>query len=59
MKATIDGFLTRMIEEESLTEYSLEVTATREQEIAGEAHVTMTLKPTFSIDYIVVTMYLG
>lgn len=59
MKATIDGFLTRMVEEESLTGYTLEVSATRAQEIAGQCMVTMAIQPTFSIDYIVVTMYLG
>ena len=59
MKATLDGFLTRMVQDEALVGYQLEVSATRAQEIAGEAIVTMTLQPTFSIDYIKVTMYLG
>lgn len=59
MKATLDGFLTRMVQDEALVGYALEVSATRAQEIAGEAIVTMTLQPTFSIDYIKVTMYLG
>jgi hypothetical protein len=59
MKATIDGFLTRMVEEESLVAYTLEVTATRTQEINGTAAVTMSIQPTFSIDYIQVTMTLG
>jgi hypothetical protein len=59
MKATLDGFLTRMVQDEQLVSYALEVSATRPQEIAGEAIVTMTLQPTFSIDYIKVTMYLG
>jgi hypothetical protein len=59
MKATLDGFLTRMVQDEALVGYQLEVGATRAQEIAGEAMVTMTLQPTFSIDYIKVTMYLG
>ncbi|KAA3656874.1 MAG: phage tail protein, partial [Chloroflexi bacterium] len=59
MKATIDAFLTRMVENESLTSYELDVSATRSQEIAGEAIVTMTVRPTFSIDFIKVTMYLG
>jgi len=59
MKATIDGFLTRMVQDEALTGYQLEVSATRAQEIAGECMVTMTLQPTFSIDFIMVTMYLG
>jgi len=59
LKATLDGFLTRMFDEEALTGYTLEVSATRAQEIAGRCIVTMTLQPTFSIDYIMVTMYLG
>ena len=59
LKANLDGFLTRMFDEEALTGYRLEVSATRAQEIAGRCIVTMTLQPTFSIDYIMVTMYLG
>lgn len=59
LKATIDAFLTRMVESEALVGYKLEVTATRAQQIAGECIVTMTIQPTFSIDFIVVTMYLG
>lgn len=59
MKATLDAFLTRMVQDEALIGYELDVTATRAQEIAGEAIVTMTIRPTFSIDFIKVTMYLG
>jgi len=59
MKATLDAFLTRMVDSEALVSYELEVSATRAQEIAGEAIVTMTIRPTFSIDFIVVTMFLG
>jgi hypothetical protein len=59
MKATLDAFLTRMVEDEALISYDLEVSATRAQEIAGEAIVTMTIRPTFSIDFVRVTMYLG
>lgn len=59
MKATIDGFLTRMVESEALISYELSVSATRSQEIAGQAIVTMTIRPTFSIDYVMVTMSLG
>lgn len=59
MKATIDAFLTRMVNDEALISYELEVSATRAQEIAGECIVTMTIRPTFSIDFIMVTMYLG
>ncbi|MEL6814937.1 MAG: phage tail sheath C-terminal domain-containing protein [Cyanobacteria bacterium J06598_3] len=59
MKATLDGFLTRMVDDESLVSYKLEVSATREQEINGKAVVNMTLMPTFSIDFIQVTMSLS
>lgn len=59
MKATLNAFLTRMVNDEALVGYSVDVSATRAQEIAGEAIVTMTLQPTFSIDFIKVTMYLG
>jgi hypothetical protein len=58
LKATLDAFLTRMVEAEALTGYELEVTSTRAQEIAGEVSVIMTIQPTFSIDYIRVTMTL-
>jgi hypothetical protein len=58
LKATLDGFLSRMVVDEMLTEYELKVSATRQQEINGEAIVTMTLKPTFSIDVIKVIMNL-
>ena len=59
MKATLDAFLTRMVDDEALIGYELEVGANRAQQIAGEAIVTLTLQPTFSIDFIKVTMYLG
>ncbi|MFZ6028612.1 MAG: phage tail sheath C-terminal domain-containing protein [Chloroflexota bacterium] len=59
MKATIDGFLTRMVESEALVGYQLDVSATRAQEIAGQAIVALSIQPTFSIDYIMVTMTLG
>ena len=58
LKATLDGFLSQMVQDEMLASYELEVTATRAQEIAGIAAVTMTLRPTFSIDFIRVTMNL-
>lgn len=59
LKSTLDGFLTTMVQDEALTEYSLEVMATRADEIAGRCIVTATLKPTFSIDCIKVIMYLS
>lgn len=58
LKATLDGFLSGMIVDEMLTEYTLDVSATRSQEIQGIAQVTMTLKPTFSIDFVKVIMNL-
>lgn len=59
LKATLNGFLSDMVLNEALTEFTLDVTATRAQEIAGVAVVTMFLKPTFSIDYIKVIMNLS
>jgi hypothetical protein len=59
LKATLNGFLSDMVLNEALTEFALEVTATREQEISGVCLVTMYLKPTFSIDYIKVIMNLS
>jgi tail sheath protein len=58
LKATLDGFLSQMVLDEMLVSYKLDVTATRAQEIAGIAAVAMTLEPTFSMDYIRVTMRL-
>jgi hypothetical protein len=58
LKATLDGFLTRMVQDESLTGYVLDVSATRAQEIAGEVSVVMVLQPTFSIEYVRVVMNL-
>lgn len=58
LKGTLDGFLISMVDDEALVSYELEVTATRQQEINGQCIVTVTLRPTFSIDYIKVIMYL-
>lgn len=58
LQATLDGFLSQMVLDEMLTGYELAVTATRAQEINGIAAVAMTLQPTFSIDFIRVTMTL-
>jgi hypothetical protein len=58
LRATLDGFLSQMVLDEMLVSYQLEVTATRAQERAGICAVVMTLRPTFSIDYIRVTMNL-
>src|SRR5690606_6223259 len=58
LRSTLDAFLTRMVDAEALTGFDLEVYATRAQEIAGEVSVVMTLQPTFSIEFIQVTMCL-
>lgn len=58
LKGSINSFLGDMVELEMLISYELEVSATRDQEIRGIAQVTMTLRPTFSIDYIRVIMFL-
>lgn len=58
LKASLDAFLTGMVTDEALVSYELDVSATRAQEIAGEVAVTMTVQPTFSIEYVRVTMIL-
>ncbi|MGH9536975.1 MAG: phage tail sheath C-terminal domain-containing protein, partial [Terriglobales bacterium] len=58
LKSTINSFLTEMVEDEMLVKYDLEVTATRDDERKGIARVIMVLQPTFSIDFIKVTMFL-
>lgn len=58
LRATINSFLAGMVQDEMLIGYDVSVTATRDEEIKGIANVTMTLQPTFSIDFIKVTMFL-
>lgn len=58
LRSTINSFLTEMVNDEMLISYELEVTATREEERQGIARVTLVLRPTFSIDFIKVTMFL-
>jgi hypothetical protein len=58
MQGAIDGFLTTMVVAEQLIAYTLEVTASRQDEIAGRALVNAVLLPTFSIDYVMVTLVL-
>lgn len=58
LKATLDGFFSQMVLDEMLTGYGIEVSATRAQEIRGICTVIVTLQPTFSIDFIRVTMNL-
>ncbi|WP_136806431.1 phage tail sheath C-terminal domain-containing protein [Desulfosediminicola flagellatus] len=59
MKASLNGFLFSMVDREMISDYQLEVTATRDQEIRGIAQVVMALAPTFSIDYVRVVMNLS
>lgn len=59
LHGAISGFLTSMVQDEALTGYTLEVTATRPDEIAGRALVNTVLQPTFSLDFVAVTMVLA
>jgi hypothetical protein len=59
LRGTINSFLTDMVNAEMLESYDLDVSATRDEEIQGIARVTMSLQPVFSIDFIVVDMFLG
>lgn len=58
LQGAIGGFLTTMVLDEALISYTLEVTATRTDEINGRAIVNAVIQPTFSIDYIAVTLVL-
>jgi hypothetical protein len=58
LRGAIDGFLTTMLIDEALVGYELSVTATRQDEINGRAVVTAVLQPTFSIDFVTVTLVL-
>jgi hypothetical protein len=59
LRGTINSFLTDMVNAEMLEGYDLDVSATRDEEIQGICRVTMSLQPVFSIDFIVVDMFLG
>lgn len=59
LRGALDGFLTTMVVDEALTGYELDVTATRQDEIAGRCIVNVSMQPTFSIDYIRVTLTLA
>lgn len=58
LRTTINSFLAEMVNDEMLVSYELDVTATRDEERQGIARVTIVLRPTFSIDFIKITMYL-
>jgi hypothetical protein len=59
LKGALDGFLTTMLVDEQLTSYTLEVTATRDDERNNRCVVNVAMQPTFSIDYIRVTLALS
>jgi tail sheath protein len=59
LHGALDGFLTTMVVDEALTGYQLEVKASRADEIAGRCVVNVAMQPTFSIDYIRVTLALS
>lgn len=59
LHGAIDNFLTTMVVDEALTGYTLEVKATRADEISGRCVVNVAMQPTFSIDYIRVTLALS
>jgi len=58
LRTTINSFLANMVNDEMLESYDLDVTATRDEERQGIARATMVLRPVFSIDYILVTIFL-
>jgi hypothetical protein len=58
LHGAIASFLDTMVSDEALVGYTLEVTATRDDEISGRAIVNAVILPTFSIDYILVTLNL-
>ncbi len=58
LKGALAGFLDSMVENEMLISYELEVSATRQDEIAGRVVVNAVVRPTFSIDFIMVTLVL-
>jgi hypothetical protein len=58
LRASIDSGLKQMVKDEMLITYDLSVSATRDQQIRGIAEVDITLQPTFSIDFIKVTLFL-
>lgn len=59
LKGALDSFLTTMVVDEALVGYQLEVKASRDDEIAGRCVVNVAMQPTFSIDYIRVTLNLS
>lgn len=58
LKGSINGFLAEMVSDEMLISYELDVAGMGDEGIRGICRVTMTLRPTFSIDFIKVVMFL-
>jgi len=58
LRATVNSFLAGMVLDEMLISYELDVHASRDDERRGIARVDLVLRPTFSIDFIKVTMFL-
>lgn len=58
LRTAVNSFLAEMVIDEMLVSYELEVTASRDDERRGIARVNMVLRPTFSIEFIKVTMFL-
>ncbi len=59
LKSTIQSFLQEMLDGEMLVKFEVDVFASRADEIKGIANVSILLQPTFSIDFIKVTMFLS
>jgi hypothetical protein len=59
LKSTVTSFLQEMLDDEMLVKFEVDVFATRLDEIKGIANVTILLQPTFSIDFVKVTMILS
>ena len=55
----IDGFLTTMVADEALIGYSWRSLPRAQDEIAGRAIVNAVIQPTFSIDFVAVTLVLS
>lgn len=58
LRGTINNFLNGMVLDEMLISYDLDVRADRPDQIAGIVRVDLVIRPTFSIDFIKVTMFL-
>jgi hypothetical protein len=59
LKATLNSFLKGMLDDEMLVGFTLDVSATRDEQIKGIVQVTLGLQPVFSINFIRVTMILS